>query len=60
MLLGANHKIRKELESQLKRGVYFDGQPLIDFENKQPNWGNFSKGILSPSSTKIWEYINYR
>ena len=57
---GTNREILKELESRLKSGVYYDGQPFVDFENKQANWVNFSKGILSPSTTKIWEYVNFR
>lgn len=50
----------KELEYRLKSGIYYDGQPFVDFENKQANWVNFSKGILSQNTTKISEYVNYR
>ncbi|CAI2387593.1 unnamed protein product [Moneuplotes crassus] len=58
--LSSNPMNLRELESKLKSGVYFDGYPFVDYENKQANWDNFSKGILSSSTNKIWEYVNYR
>lgn len=43
----------------LDSGIYFDGQPFVDFEDRQANWEFFSKGILSPNNTKMKEYISY-
>lgn len=59
MLKGADHDIRRELEGMLESGIYFDGQPFVDFEDRQANWEFFSKGILSPNNTKMKEYISY-
>lgn len=54
-----NHNIRKDLEGMLESGIYFEGLPFVEFSQKQMNWESFCNGILSPSNTKLKEYIQF-
>ena len=51
---------KHQLETALSRSPYFEGLPFIEYENKEVNWIEVCKGILSPFNNKWREFIKHQ